>query len=190
MKTFATRLSVSLAAALCVALPAFAEEFFDRSQLRNLEAGLVCPSDEVEYVPAPDTMLGQVRRSYGEQVVVKTKTVPMVKNLGFGVDVRPLGPRVFDPVTVTITHPAYKGTEITQESWTANIRPRRSNLNYFVFEYDKEMVPGTWIFTFTFEEKVILNVSFEVVPPDQYPNVSGLCDGDLLAALRETLKSF
>lgn len=185
--TFAKRRLVSLAAALLLALPGPAQsqtdDLINRGQVRKLEAGLICPSDNVETIPAPDTMLGHVRRTSGETVLLETRVVPLVKNLGFGVDLRPLGPRVFDPVTVTITHPPYVDTDITSESWSSDIRPGRSNLNYFVFEHDKEMVPGTWTFTITHEDKVLLRASFEVVPADQYPNVSGLCDGQLIAML-------
>lgn len=170
--------------------PSAAEDFIDAAQLHNLKTGLICPSDTIEKIPAPDTLLGHVRRTDGEQVLVSTRTVPMVRNLGFGVDVQPVGPRVFDPVTVTITHPAYKGTEVKTESWQSAIKPRRSNLNYFVFEFDAEMVPGEWTFTLTYQGRELLHVSFTVVPPEDYPNVEGLCDGELIASLTDSARSF
>ncbi len=185
----ARRLSVSLAL-LLTALPAAATEDFIDGKLWRLKAGLICPSDKIVHIPAPDTMLGHIRRTHGEQVVVSTRTVPMVKSLGFGIDVRPKGPRIFDPVTVTITHPPYKGTDITTESWQAAIRPGRSNLNYFVFELDEEMVPGTWTFSLTYEDRMLLQSSFEVVQPEDYPNVKGLCDGELISALPTIRKTF
>ena len=167
-----------------LAHPVSAEDFIDKKLLRKLEYGLICPARDAEKIPAPGTALGHIRQSASsEKIVYPTKTVPMLRNLGFGVNVKPFGPRTFDAITVVLSHPPYPNNDVKVETWAADIKPRRSNLNFFVFEYDEEMVPGTWTFQFKRGADVILSVAFEVVPPEDFPNVGGLCDGDLIAML-------
>lgn len=178
------RLLPLLAAAVTLAAPAASETFVDQRVLRDLQTGLICPAGNAEKVPAPDTMLGHVkRREAWQKIVYSTRKVPMLRNLGFGFNIQPNGPRLLEPVTVRVIHPAYKNTDVTVESWSADLAPGRSNLNYFVFEYGYEMVPGTWTFQIDYDGRRIMSVDFTVVPPEQFPGFAGLCDGDLIAAL-------
>lgn len=164
------------------AFPSWAQDFIQTDILSDLETGLICPSGQAEEVPAPDTMLGFIkRREDWQRIVYRTTTVPLIRNLGFGIDVAPIGPRNLDPVTIRITHPPYKDTDVTEESWSADLSPERSNLNFFVFEFRHEMVLGTWTFEIEYAGEIILRQSFDVVHPSRYPGVDGLCDGELLA---------
>ncbi len=159
-----------------------AQDYLDQTLLGDLKLGLICPSGEAEKVPAPDTLLGHIKkREPWQNIVYQTRKIPLSKNVGFGFDVKPTGPRALDDVTIRLIHPPYLNADVTAESWTGDIKPGRSNLNFFVFEFRYEMVPGEWTFVVEHGAREILRQSFEVLPVSEYEGIEALCDGALLA---------
>ncbi|WP_299300947.1 DUF3859 domain-containing protein [uncultured Litoreibacter sp.] len=151
---------------------------FDQTRVQDLKFGLVCGSDTDETIAAPDTATGtvQVRQDW-QKIVAETQTIPLVKGLALGVDMRPVAPRVLNNVRITVTHPPFIGSELTQDSWTANMTPKGSNLNFFEFEHPYEFVEGTWTFEARKGFRTLYSVTFQVVDPALLPQLAGVCDG-------------
>lgn len=140
--------------------------------------GLVCGSDTDETIPAPETATGtvQVRQDW-QKIIVETQTIPLVKGMALGVDMRPQAPRALDNVKITVTHPPFIGSELTSDSWTVNFSATGSNLNFFEFEHPYELVEGEWVMEARKGLRMLYRVTFNVVNPDLLPEMAGLCNG-------------
>ena len=156
--------------------------FFDERVLSGIDYGLVCPSGTAKKLPAPDTHLGFItQRDQSQRIEHRTQIVPLSKGIGFGVDARlPDGVELRD-VEISVFHPPYRGTNVTEEQWRSDILPRTSNLNFFLFEFPFEMVAGDWALQASHDGNLLYAVNFKVVPPSRIPNLSSYCSGALLS---------
>ena len=82
---------------------------------------------------------------------------------------------------VTVLHPPYAGTDVTEESWQTDIVRDASNLNFFLFEFPFEMVAGEWAIQASHRGQIVYSVSFKVVDPARIPNLASYCSGSLLS---------
>ncbi|PTX57287.1 uncharacterized protein DUF3859 [Litoreibacter ponti] len=152
------------------------EVFVDRGRVTDLDFGLVCPAGPARKLPAPGTHLGHItQREAWQKVEFTTQTIPLIKGVGFGVDVNALPDGDMIGVEVTVTHPPYPGTDVTRESWVSDVIHNASNLNFFLFEHDFEMVPGRWSFEARYGSALLFAVDFNVVDPDTVPHLKGVC---------------
>ncbi|MEP3345853.1 MAG: DUF3859 domain-containing protein [Litoreibacter sp.] len=158
------------------------EVLFDDTLFSSIDYGIVCPSGTAKRLPAPDTHLGFItQRDRTQQIEHTTQIIPLSKGIGFGVDAKlPTGVSIHD-VEITVLHPPYHGTDVSDERWRSDLRARRSNLNFFLFEFPFEMVPGDWTMQANYQGKMLYSVSFKVVPPSQVTNLSSYCSGALLS---------
>lgn len=157
--------------------------FVDRNRVTDLDFGLVCPAGPARKLPAPGTHLGEIsQRDQSQKVEYTTQVIPLKKGIGFGVDVNALPDGDMIGVTVTVTHPPYPGTDVTRETWISDVIHNASNLNFFLFEFDFEMVPGAWSFSAEYLGETLYSVGFTVVDPARVPHLAGICkDPDLLS---------
>ncbi|SFR31876.1 DUF3859 domain-containing protein [Litoreibacter janthinus] len=158
------------------------DRFYDDTILSSMDYGLVCPSGTAKKLPAPDTHLGFItQRDQNQSIEHTTQIVPLAKGVGFGVDVQlPEGTNLRD-VEITVFHPPYIGTDVTEELWRTDLVPRTSNLNFFLFEFPFEMVAGDWALQASHEGKLLYAVTFKVVDPSRIRNLSSYCSGLLLS---------
>lgn len=149
---------------------------FDEAAIETIDYGLVCPSGDAVELPAPGTHLGTIKQREGWQAIAySTQLIPMVDGIGFGVAASPVSD--ITGVEITITHPPYPDTTVTDESWTSDVIAGSSNLNFFTFEFPFERVPGRWAIQATHRGTVLYAVEFDVVAPSRFPNIDGLCEG-------------
>ncbi|RLJ40795.1 uncharacterized protein DUF3859 [Litoreibacter meonggei] len=155
---------------------------FDERILSKINYGLVCPSGTAKKLPAPDTHLGFItQRDQSQRIEHTTQVVPLSKGIGFGVDVQlPDGVELRD-VEISVFHPPYTGTNVTEESWRSDLVSRASNLNFFLFEFPFEMVAGDWALQASHNGTLLYAVNFKVVDPSRIPNLSSYCSGALLS---------
>lgn len=151
---------------------------FDDKRVGELKFGLVCGSDTDETIPAPETATGtiQVRQDW-QKIIMETQTIPLIKGMALGVDIKPAAPRALDNVKITVTHPPFIGSELTKDSWTVNFAPDGSNLNFFEFEHPYEFVEGEWTMEAKKGFRTLYSVTFQVVNPALLPDMATLCDG-------------
>ncbi len=155
---------------------------FNRDYLSKIRFGLVCPGPPGEKVPAPGTALGYVeQRAASQKVEFTTLVIPMKPGVAFGVGSTVAGLQNLDEAQIIIRHPAYKGTDITEESWISEFTVNSNNLNFFVFEHDFEMVLGEWSIEASYEGELLYSVTFQVVDPALFPGPSKLCQDLLLS---------
>jgi len=156
--------------------------FFDASILSKIDYGLVCPSGTAKKLPAPDTHLGFItQRDKTQRIEHTTQIVPLSKGIGFGVDAQlPDGAELRD-VEISVRHPPYPGTDVTEERWRTDMVANASNLNFFLFEYPFELVAGSWTLQASYQGTLLYSVNFEVVDPSRIPNLSSYCSGALLS---------
>ncbi|KAG1649317.1 hypothetical protein GQR58_029129 [Nymphon striatum] len=84
------------------------------------------------------------QREQHHRIEHTTQIVPLTIGVGFGVDVQlPNGVELRE-VEISVFHPAYIGTSVTEESWKTDLKYQDSNLNFFLFEFPFEMVAGDW----------------------------------------------
>ena len=155
---------------------------FDERILSRIDYGLVCPSGTAKKLAAPDTHLGFItQRDQRQRIEHTTQIVPLSKGIGFGVDVQlPEGTELRD-VEISVFHPPYIGTDVTEESWQSDMLPHASNLNFFMFEFPFEMVAGDWALQASHQGTLLYSVNFKVVDPSHIPNLSSYCSGSLLS---------
>ena len=164
-------------------LDSIAPDFvFDDSILSKIDYGLVCPSGSAKKLPAPDTHLGFItQRDKSQRIEHTTQIVPLSKGIGFGVDVQLPDDVELRDVEISVFHPPYAGTDLTEERWRSDILPRASNLNFFLFEFPFEMVAGDWALQASHQGNLLYVVNFKIVDPSRIPNLSRYCSGALLS---------
>ena len=158
------------------------ERFFNERMLAQINYGLVCPAGTATKLPAPGTHLGFItQRDQSQFIEHQTQIIPLTKGIGFGVDAKVLGDIDLRGVEVTVLHPPYAGTDVTEESWQTDIVRDASNLNFFLFEFPFEMVAGEWAIQASHRGQIVYSVSFKVVDPARIPNLASYCSGSLLS---------
>lgn len=191
-----TRRAARLAALALLALgalnlPALAQRLaepapdalYNSARISDFDYGLVCPAGPAKTLPAPGTHLGVItQRAAWQKVEYTTQVVPLIKGIGFGVDAQPRDGMDMTGVEVTVIHPPYAGTDVTDERWTTDIVSQASNLNFFLFEYPFEMIPGDWAFQATYRGELIYSVAFKVVDPALFPDIAGICKDPALVS--------
>lgn len=155
---------------------------FDERILSKINYGLVCPSGTAKKLPAPDTHLGFItQRDQSQRIEHTTQIIPLSRGVGFGVDVQLPDGTSLRGVEVSVFHPPYVGTDVTEERWRSDFLPRTSNLNFFLFEFPFEMVAGEWAIQASHQGTLLYSATFQVVDPSRIPNLSSYCSGALLS---------
>ena len=102
-----------------------------------------------------------------------------MRGIAFGV-LLSLEPGLNIDALITSTHPPFPGSDVAQEFWSSNLDDE-ANLNGFTFEHDYELQPGTWTYTAVADGEVIYSIEFEVVAPEQAPELAGVCAGFVMS---------
>ena len=66
---------------------------------------------------------------------------------------------------------------MTTESWNPGLNDSWG-VRSFNFEFDRELVTGTWTFEVSRGDELLLRQSFQVVPPMQAPEAIDICFGN------------
>lgn len=180
----ALRLPLTIAVALIpFALPADAQSTPRVSPLLDeFIYGLYCAQEPERRDPAPATASGVINIvPLIPDFQFRQQLVPAEIGIGFGVIASTPPGTLYDPVTVTVTHPPYAETGIEVEQWVTDIGDGQ-NLMGFSFDHASELVLGEWTFTAeTLDGVEMFHIAFEVVAPEFLPQVISSCFGSFLS---------
>lgn len=141
-----------------------------------VDYGLFCPFDARGRSPAPETQLGEILLiDQDRKVDVTTTIIPAVLGLSFGVRLRLRPGAYYDEARIIVTHPPMGSGGLTQQIWPTAPTDAASTLDIFRFDFHHELLPGTWTLGLRVDDQVILQQEFEVVPPEQAPNLVEFC---------------
>lgn len=145
--------------------------------IASIETGVICPPESTGTRPAPDTVAGITNVVAEEPPFVSTvNKVPAVMGIGFGAKAMSESTFGIDNVTMTITHPPMGPQKTTQQSFLTSISGTDTSITFYQFDFDYELLPGTWTMTATDGEQVLYSTSFEVVLPQQVPELAAICN--------------
>ena len=154
--------------ACLVALPAHAR------QVRLIEAGIDCPSDDaIDREAAPDTAAGFVDIVENLELDAIGRVVPMRLGYGMGISTQ-LKQGLPAQVTMVTTHPPMGPEGITRQTYTATLQPDRPHLRVYRFDFDYELLPGTWTLGVEVGGEMVVEVPFQVVD-GPVPGLEDLC---------------
>ena len=170
---------------LCTALlaqPATAQ-LAKSSAISWIEAGIICASDTGEYREAPGTISGRAHAPTEEPPFVSnSQVVPAVRGVGLGVKARSDATIGMLPIEMILTHPPMGEDGITRQTFVSLITPDRNAIIFFQFDHDYELVTGPWSFTAMRDGQTVFRANFQVVSPDEMPDLADTCDyRDLLS---------
>jgi len=144
--------------------------------ISGLEAGIVCAPVTVGSAPAPDTLAGATHIIDEEPPFVSvSRRVPAVIGIGFGVKSTASTKSGIDDVLVVITHPPMGADQIRTQSFLTAISGIESSLTFYQFDSDYELVPGLWQMAATKDGQPLFSAMFEVVAPQQAPQLAAAC---------------
>lgn len=158
-----------------LALPAQAQDVeYTGTAIAELYAGVICAAKVVGTTPAPDTVAGVSNIIEEDPPFVSVgRVVPAVIGVGFAIKARTTSD--MNDLLVVVTHPPMGPDGMTRESFPTSLSSFELSMNAWQFEYDYELVVGTWSFSVFDGNKLIYRVPFEVVPPDMLPELAGVC---------------
>ncbi len=140
-------------------------------------AGIICAPPTTGTSPAPDTIAGSTYLFDVEPDFVSTKRrVPAALGIGFGVKAQAANPLGIANLTMTITHPEMGELGTTSQSFSSNISGANASLTFYQFDFDYELVTGVWQMEAASGADVLYRTTFEILPPDQVPELAAICD--------------
>ena len=143
--------------------------------MASFKAGIFCAPKVVSTTPAPDTVAGVT--NVIEEVppfVSAGRNVPAVLGMGFGILSGSKQQMLLD-VLVVVTHPPMGDAGVTRQSYYTDITNMGESMTLYQFDYDYELVQGPWTITATQGDEVLFRAGFTVVPPQQVPELAGVC---------------
>ena len=165
---------------LIAALPAVAQEDtaplrFDEERFRAVQ-GVFCEVPSEGELEAPGTVAGRIELfSVVPEFQWRTHVVPAVDGISFGIKTQAVRGLILDGVTITLTHPPFRESGATRQSYVTMIGGASESINAYTFDTEEERVTGTWTFTAEQNGDEIYSARFEVVPPAQAPEIAGAC---------------
>jgi len=144
--------------------------------LASHEAGIICAPPTVGTAPAPDTVAGTTHLIDSEPTFVSTnRRVPAVVGIGFGIKALALDINGIPGVTMTITHPPMGKAKATAQTFHTVISGQSPSLTFYQFDFDYELVEGTWQLEATQGGTVLYRTTFDVLPPEEVPELARIC---------------
>ncbi|RYH04323.1 DUF3859 domain-containing protein [Salipiger sp. IMCC34102] len=168
------RLTLSLLLLLATPLAAQAPDTVS-DRLSSFETGVICPPPSVGEAPAPGTVAGTTHLIEEEPPFVSNASrVPAVLGLGFGAKAQARGLGLAD-VEIEVTHPPMGPDGATRQSFRSRIDAFAPSLTFYQFDFAYELVQGLWQIEATKDGETLYRKTFEVVAPDQMPELARIC---------------
>ena len=162
-------------------LPAFAAmalsaQDMTAEAIASLESGVICPPPTVGTAPAPGTVAGTTHLiDENPPFVSLGNRVPAVLGIGFGVKAMAVDPAGLSDVTMTVTHPPMGDGKATSQSFFTRVGGGDPSLTFYQFDFDYELLIGTWTMTATKDGVTLYETQFDVVPPRLVPELAAIC---------------
>lgn len=148
---------------------------FVGDEISRFAAGLSCTPLIIGETPAPNTISGFTNRIESFDGFTHTsRRVPAVLGVSFGVQAQ-TKLQDYPFVTMVVTHPPMGEHGIEVESWQTSLSMLGPRVSLFSLEHDYELVPGTWSFEARDGDDVLYRAVFEVVPPQDVPELATIC---------------
>lgn len=168
-------LSVALFTSIAVAAHAQLPDFVS-DQMASVEAGVICAPETTGELAAPGTIAGTTHLIAEEPpFIAVTRSVPAVLGVGFGIKSRSVDIMGLDGVTMTVTHPPMGDNAVTTQTFETVIRGTDPSLTFYQFDFDYELLPGTWQMQASAGDQVLYRATFEVLPPELVPELAQAC---------------
>lgn len=170
----------ALVLAACVATPVLADPVLadpappDPGPLvARIEVGAFCALQDMDQAPAPGTLSGWIHVPDGEISFhwPDRQVVPATIGIAFGVKAR-LAPGGLVP---DAEMRVYRPDRTTPEIWPTGFSDLDASVAFFRFDYEHELVPGTWRFQAWDGPTMLYEVEFEVVPAAALPQIAEAC---------------
>lgn len=144
--------------------------------IANHASGVICAPPTTGTSPAPGTVAGTTHLIDVEPAFVSTtRRVPAVLGIGFGIKSQAADIAGIADVIMTISHPEMGDMRATSQSFGSRISGADPSLTFYQFDFDYELVTGIWQMEAASGLDVLYRTTFEVVPPDQVPELASIC---------------
>jgi hypothetical protein len=144
--------------------------------MESVEAGIICAPPSTGETEAPGTVAGTTHLISEEPPFVSTaRRVPALLGIGFGIKSQTRDIAGLNDVVMTITHPPMGPTAAQTQTFTSTIRGTDPSLTFYQFDFDYELLPGIWQMQASKDGQILYRTTFEVLPPDQVPELAQVC---------------
>ena len=144
--------------------------------MASVEAGVICAPDTMEVREAPGTVAGTTHVIEEEPpFVATTRRVPAVLGIGFGIKSVTQDVNGLSDVLMTVTHPPMGDVAATEQTFLTSIRGTDPSLTFYQFDFDYELLPGIWQMEASIGGETLYRSTFEVLPPEQVPELAEIC---------------
>ena len=165
--------TLRLSLALVLALPVWAEPAppFVAPGVSIVDLGVYCRPGTTTREDAPGTTLGYIQKLPEMPVMAfRQQDIPARIGVHFGVIV------VTDRDILGMRAETWVPGAATPEVWFTDHIAGTPRARGFVFEYDRELIPGLWVMEAFDGDTLLYRVEWEVLPGDQLPGVTSDCD--------------
>lgn len=163
----------AIALAIFAPLTATAETVSDF--VAGFESGVICPPPTTGERSAPGTVAGVTHVIEDNPPFVSVQNrVPAVKGIGFGVKASVVFAEGL-PVTMVLTHPPMGAEGVTSQEFTSHLSGDTRSITFYQFDYAYELLVGRWTMQALSGDTVIYATEFDVLPPEEVPELAGIC---------------
>lgn len=144
--------------------------------ISGLEVGVICSPPTIGTAPAPGTVAGTTHIIQENPPFASTsRRVPAVIGIGFGVKAQAADDFGIEDVTIVVTHPPMGADQIKTQQFATRISGISPSITFYQFDYDYELVHGIWTMAAVSENSILYSATFEVVPPEDMPQLADIC---------------
>ena len=141
-----------------------------------VESGVACQAERIGSVPAPNSVAGESYLITGDvQFISHEHMVPAVIGVSMGLKVTVSVPGGLDGVLLSVTHPPMGPQQVRRQTFVGSISDGAASQRFYSFDYDYELLPGTWTLEAKHGKELIYRATFEVVPPEVLPDLASAC---------------
>jgi hypothetical protein len=137
---------------------------YDSRRIASMEVGIFCRG-EVGATPSAGsgTIKGTVERlDANPPLVKKTRSVPAIDQITFGVEAREAVEN--GVVTITVTHPPLGAGRVTTEHWETQMDPARTTVHSYYLGLSDGNPVGRWTIVGSVGSRTLFQAEFDVVP--------------------------
>ena len=139
--------------------------------------GIVCDDTSGRIERGRNTVDGEVIMSTHQTnpIHIETSTVPAQVGVGMLVSFHVLDRTPAQTLEASVTHPPMSRNNTTRQTWPFDIEGGQTKGVGYRLEDDYELVPGPWTFQLRQADRVILEMTFDVVPSGAAPEIEDRC---------------
>ena len=127
-------------------------------------------------IPNGDKSIEPIPKAQADIPVLlrETRSIPAIDGLLFGIMARERTATEANE-TIILDHPPLGAESATQEIWTTRIESDRSTFQGYFLRFSEGNPEGRWVFTALRDNRMLIQVQFDVTPAEPQPGLSGPC---------------